>query len=115
MMLTFPDTAPTYKHQVGPAPDEIAGGQLFDLQAVEGLGIELPVEGLQGFALRETRLPDATLHRVFMPRCSRRPQELIEEAEQREALLLGLGEESIQCLRLKQDAQSLEVVQAAVM
>ena len=50
-----------------------------------------------------------------MPRRSRRPQELIEEAEQREALLLGLGEESIQSLRLKQDAQSLEVVQAAVM
>ena len=60
--VTFPDPAPADQDQVGAAPDEVARGQLFDLHAVEGFGIELPVESLQRLcppqsALRECGAP----------------------------------------------------------
>ena len=55
--VTLSDSAPTNQNQVAPAPDEIAGGQLFDLHPVERLGIELPVETLQTLVLGEARLP----------------------------------------------------------
>jgi hypothetical protein len=54
-------------------------------------------------------------HRTLVSSSRRRAEEMIEEVEQRQALLLGFGEESIQSLGLKWDAQSLAVVQAAVM
>jgi hypothetical protein len=49
----------TRRSPLGSAPNEIAGGQLFDLSPVEGLGIELSVESFPGFTLRETRLAEA--------------------------------------------------------
>jgi hypothetical protein len=42
----------------GRFPDEIAGGQFLDLHAVEGFGIELPVEPFQGLAVRKASFPD---------------------------------------------------------
>src|SRR5262245_54873713 len=49
--VAFPDSAPADQDQIAPAPDEITCGQLFDPHAVESLGIELPVESLQGLLL----------------------------------------------------------------
>ena len=39
------------------AADEVASRQLFDLNSVEGLGIELPVESFQCFALGKNARP----------------------------------------------------------
>src|SRR5207248_3923674 len=53
--VTLSNSAPTHQDQIGATPDEISGSQLFDLLAVKGLGVELPVEAFQGFVLSEVR------------------------------------------------------------
>src|SRR5437879_9969861 len=56
--VTLSHPTPTHHDQIGAAPDEVSGSQLFDLLTVKGLGIELPVEAFQGFVLdrKSTRL-----------------------------------------------------------
>jgi alanine racemase len=73
------------------APDEIAGGQFLDLHAVKSLGIEFPVEPLQGLAVRKASFSDPPRDGAFLVRIGLRPQQQIEEVEMREALFLRLG------------------------
>src|ERR1017187_6611919 len=68
-----------------------AGGQFLDLHAVEGFGIELPVEPLQGLAVRKASFPDPPRDSAFAARGGLRPQQQVEEVQVRETLLLRLG------------------------
>jgi len=89
---TFSDSAPAGQNRVGPAPEEIARGQFFDVHAAESLGIALPVEPCQCFILRQARFPNAARHGAFTAGSSLRPQPQIEEVQRGEALLFRLGQ-----------------------
>ena len=62
----FADTALANEHQVVLAADERAGGQFFDLHAVNRGGVELPVEAGQGVRIAETGLADALGNAALM-------------------------------------------------
>jgi hypothetical protein len=66
--VTFSDAAPADHDQVVAAPDEIAGGQFLNLHAVEGFGIEPPVEPLQGLGVRKASFPDPPRDGAFATR-----------------------------------------------
>src|ERR1017187_1434365 len=66
--VTLSDSTPADQDQVIAAPDEIAAGQFFDLHAVEGFGVELPVEPFQGLAVRKTGFPNAPRDSAFPAR-----------------------------------------------
>jgi hypothetical protein len=85
--MALAHAAPSHQHQIGPAADEIAGGQFLDLHAIEGLRIELPVESFERFVLREAGFPDAA-------RIGLRAQQQIEKLKMRKTFLLGSGESS---------------------
>jgi hypothetical protein len=51
-----------------------------------GLPIELPVEPLQGLAVRKMSLSDASRDGAFTARAGLRPQQQIEKVKMREAL-----------------------------
>ena len=84
--------APADQDQVGTAPDEIAGGQFFNLHAVKGFRVELPVEAFQGFTLGETGLPDAARHGAFAAGASLLAQQQIEELKVGEAFFFRPGQ-----------------------
>ncbi len=94
--VTLSHPTPTHHDQIGAAPDEVSGSQLFDLLTVKGLGIELPVEAFQGFVLGEVCFPDATLDRTFAASVGLLADELIEEVEIRELLFFGFRKQYIQ-------------------
>jgi hypothetical protein len=56
--MTFSDTALPNHHQVLVAAEELAGSQLLDLGAVDGWGIELPIEIAQVFVFPKAGLSD---------------------------------------------------------
>jgi len=94
--VTLSHPTPTYQDQIGSAPDEVSGSQIFDLLAVEGFEIELPVEAFQGFVLGELCFPDATRNRTFAASVRLLADELIEKVEIREIFFFGFREQSIQ-------------------
>jgi len=112
--VTFSHPAPTHHDQIGSAPDEVSGRQLFDLLTVEGLGIELPVETFQRFVLGEVCFPDAPVDRTFAASVGLLADELIEKIEIRELLFFGFREQYIQRFRPHRDTQSRKVVQAPI-
>ena len=112
--VTLPNSTPTQQDQIGSTPDEVSGSQLFDLPAVEGLGVELPVEAFQGFVLSEVRFPDAPLNGTFAASGGLLADELIEKIEIRELLFFGFREQYIQRFRPHRDTQSRKVVQAPI-
>ena len=57
--VRFSDTALADQDEVVVSSDKGGGGQLFDLDAVDGLAIELPVELAERFALVQSGLADA--------------------------------------------------------
>ena len=65
--VTLSDSAPADQDQVGPAPDEISRGQLFDLQPAEGFGIRVPVEALKRFVLRKVGITTGMQSRLRQP------------------------------------------------
>jgi hypothetical protein len=79
--VTLPNPTPTYQDQIGSTPNEVSGSQLFDLPAVEGLGVELPIEAFQGFVLGEVCLLDATLDGTFAASVGLLADELIEKVQ----------------------------------
>src|ERR1035438_188848 len=93
--VTLSNSTPAHQDQVIAAPDEIAGGQFFDLHAVEGFGIELPVEPLQGLAVRKASFLDPPRDGAFPARVGLCPQQQIEEVQMRETLFLRLGQQRI--------------------
>ena len=99
--MTFSDTAPTDHDQVGPAANKIAGGQFFQLHPVKGLGVEVPVEGFQGFVLGKAGLADATSHGAFAARIGLVAQQPIEKAQMRRALFLARAEKFIERRRFR--------------
>src|SRR5260221_3608012 len=90
--VTLADPAPAHQDQVGVAPDEIARGELFDLHAVEGFGVELPVESLQNFLLRKVRFAYAARHPALAAGMSLGSQQLIQELQMGQALFLRPGQ-----------------------
>lgn len=112
--VTLSHPAPTHHDQIGSAPDEVSGRQLFDLLTVEGLGIELPVETFQRFVLGEVCFPDAPVDRTFAASVGLLADELIEKIEIRELLFFGFREQYIQRFRPHRDTQSRKVVQAPI-
>ena len=93
--------------------DEVAGGEFLDLQAVD-LGIELPVEGVQGFAFLEVGLTDAALDGAIAASGGLLAKKQIEELQMRQCLFIGAFEDSVQIVRRNRYSQDLEVVQAQV-
>src|ERR1017187_1108545 len=79
--VTLSDSTPADQDQVIAAPDEIAAGQFFDLHAVEGFGVELPVEPFQGLAVRKTGFPNAPRDGAFPARVGLCPQQQIEKVQ----------------------------------
>jgi hypothetical protein len=63
--VTLAHAAPADQDEIGTPADKVTGGQLFDLHAIEGPRIKVPVEAFQGFVFREMRVPDAPRHRAL--------------------------------------------------
>ena len=112
--VTLSNSAPTHQDQIGSTPDEISGSQLFDLLAVKGLGVELPVEAFQGFVLSEVRFPDAPLNGTFAASVGLLADELIEKIQMREILFFGFREQYIQRFGSERNTQSRKVAQAPI-
>jgi hypothetical protein len=112
--VTFPNTAPAHHQQIGPAADEVAGGQRFHLHSVKCSRIEVPVESFQGFALGKARFPDAARHGAFSARAGFGAQQAIQKAEVRKAFFLGPSEELVQGRSFHRNPQSREMAQAAI-
>jgi hypothetical protein len=55
--VTLPNPTPTYQDQIGSTPNEVSGSQLFDLPAVQGLGVELPIEAFSAGSSTQTFFP----------------------------------------------------------
>jgi len=62
-------------------PHEVAGDQVLDALAVQALGVELPVEPLQGRQLAELRLVDPSLQSTLEFRLGRAGQEAVQELQ----------------------------------
>jgi hypothetical protein len=107
--VTLPNSTPTHQDQIGSTPDEISGSQLLDLPAVEGLGVELPVEAFQGFVLSEVCFPDALLNGTFAASVGLLADELIEKIQMREILFSGFREQYIQRFGSERNTQSRKV------
>src|SRR6516162_55682 len=86
--VTLAHAAPAHQDKIGAPADEVARGQLLDLHAIEGLGIELPVEAFQSFVLLKMCVSDASLHRALPACVCLRTQQQIEEMQVRETLFL---------------------------
>ena len=91
--VALPDSTPTHQNQIGATPDEVARSQLFDLPAVESLGVELPIEAFQGFIFGEVCFPDAALDGTFTASVGLLADELIEKVQMREILFFGFREQ----------------------
>ena len=65
--VTFTNAAPADHDQIGPAADEVACGQFFDLHSIKRLWIEVPVEAFQRGVLGKTSLPDAARNGALAP------------------------------------------------
>ena len=57
--------------EIGVAADKVTTGEFFDVKPVDGMCIELPVKGFQGFAFREPGFADTVFDRSFTPRRGR--------------------------------------------
>jgi hypothetical protein len=57
--VTFSHTALSRQNEIVPPADELAGGQFFDAGAVDGFGVELPIECGQRLRFAEVGLADA--------------------------------------------------------
>src|ERR1039457_7208987 len=112
--VTLSDSTPADQDQVIAAPDEIAAGQFFDLHAVEGFGVELPVEPFQGLAVRKTGFPNAPRDSAFPARVGLCPQQQIEKVQVRETLFLRPGQQLVQPCTFQRNPQSRAVTQTPV-
>src|ERR1022692_3592037 len=112
--VTLSDSTPADQDQVIAAPDEIAAGQFFDLHAVEGFVVELPVEPFQGLAVRKTGFPNAPRDNAFPERVGLCPQQQIEKVQVRETLFLRPGQQLVQPCTFRRNPQSRAVTQTPV-
>jgi hypothetical protein len=104
--VTLTNPTPTQQDQIGSTSDEVSGSQLFDLPAVEGFGVELPIEAFQGFIFGKVRFPDATLDGTFAASAGLLAEELIEKVQMREILFFGFGEQYIQRFGSERNTQN---------
>src|ERR1039458_6234216 len=113
--VTLSASPPADQDQVIAAPDEIAAGQFFDLHAVEGFGVELPVEPFQGLAVRKTGFPNAPRDGAFPARVGLCPQQQIEKVQrERETLFLRPEQQLVQPCTFQRNPQSRAVTQTPV-
>ena len=111
--MTFPDAGLADEDNIGLPADEVAAGEIFDLQPVDPR-IELPVKGLQCFAFFETGIPNAALDGAVTAGGGLLAQQQIEEQEMRQSLFIGSFEHGIQIIRSDGDSQGFKVAQAEV-
>lgn len=88
--MTFSDAALPHHDEVLTAADELAGGQPFDLGAVDRLGVELPVEVGQGPVFMELGVANPSLDGPLPTACGRLAQKPFQEVQVREILLLSI-------------------------
>src|SRR3990172_2997275 len=100
--------------EVVPAADEVAGGQLLDLHAIDGGGIELPVEGFQVPGFSKASLADAVLDAAFAPLVGLLADQGFEEFQMREVFALGLSRGRVELLGGQGNLQHLEVFEKTI-
>ena len=101
-------------HEVLVAAEELAGGQLLDLGAVDRRGVELPVEVLQSLSSRNLA---SRIRRSIGPltaACRRFPQDQFQEVQVGQSLLFGARKRRVEDLGGERKLERLGVVQEPV-
>src|ERR1019366_3451763 len=101
-------TAPGGGHKAGPAdPGWACGPASITLSS-------LPVEPLQGLAVRKASFPDPPRDGAFPTRVGLRPQQQVEEVQMRELLFLRSGQQLVQRYAFQRNPQRRAVAQTPV-
>src|SRR5579884_1844770 len=109
--LAFSYPALPDQDEIIPAPDEGGGGQLLDLDAVDGVTVELPVEGTQRLEFTEPRLADPAGD-AALPALGRLiGQEQVQELLVRPGFPLGAGQHRVELLSAQGNLERREVGQ----
>ena len=95
----------THQDHVLVPPHEVAGGQLLDGPPVQSLGVELPVEPVQGRQFAELRIADPSLQRPLKTGLSRAGKQPVQELQVAQRLFLRRRERRVERLRGDRDAQ----------
>ena len=93
------------------AADELAGGELLDLRAVDGRGVERPVEILQILVLVELGVSNPPFHGPPAAARRRLAEDQFQEAQVRQPLLLGARQRRIERLRGDRHLEGRQVAQ----
>ena len=100
--------------EVVSAANELPGGQGLDLYAVDGFGIEVPVEAFQRHRFAEAGLANAAFDRPLAAEVGLGAEHVREEFQRAPPLLLRLGQRGIQFVCRQGDSQRLEVSEDAL-
>ena len=88
---------------------KVARGQLFDLSAVDGRSVELPVEGGERVGVAEAGCADAVGDAAFATTVSLVAQEQVQELQVGEAFTRGAAEQGVELLVAQRHTQRGEV------
>jgi len=109
--VTLPDSALSCHEQVVPPADKVARREFLNLQTVDGLGIELPVEVFQGVHRREAGLTDPPFERSLASGFRRLAQDAFQELEVGPGPVFRLVQRLVEVRLSQDDPQRLQVLQ----
>src|SRR6202035_2639815 len=108
------DSGMSRQDEILPAADEVAAGQVLDLDTLDGLGIEVPIEACQGFEFGEASFVDAAGQAAFAAQASLVGDETVQELQVGAAVLGSLGQGGVEVRGAQGDTQRAEVGQDAL-
>src|SRR6202162_4030406 len=94
-----------------PAAEEVARGEFFDLDALDGLGVEIPIKACQALEFGEMRLADAACGAAFAAEAGLVGDEAVQELQVGAAVLGSLGQGAVEVGGGQGDTQYAKVGQ----
>ena len=109
--MAFSDAASPYHHEILVAAEELTGGQLLDLGAVDHLAVEFPVEIREVLVFAELGLSNPPLDGPLAAAGGRLAEDQLQEVQVGQPLLVGAGQRRVEDFGRQGNLERLGIVQ----